>query len=612
MKISKLFAFSLICCLFASCSDDSLVINKTSETTCQGKKCTNNQQNPGKQDPEKQDPQKDPPEDQTKPEQPPEDTLCNGADLMTDSQNCGTCGFSCEQGTCHEGLCVCNDNWLDCNGDGSCETEGKCECTAGEIKPCYEGDEGTAGIGACKQGYYPCIIDQSGAYWDIGNCIGQVLPAQDSGGYICDMSDPNRDNDCNGIPDSVQDEDADGYPICKDGKLLDCCDNEKMCNTTRPDLIHPAVPLDCKGNEIDDNCNGITDEDDLGCDEVVSTCEGSNCETEVCQFDYGDCDVNLTWNHSNNNNAALLLAKSMDLCMGSSSDPVKGSLLEYSLHRAGSTSLVGNGQINILRGMRDQSGNTLIKPRIGQSFVLLSSGDAIDALNGPPNGDQSFSDGGTVPYTYLKEHNNQLESHPMCKGGDPKINDSVVLHFKLQAPQNAKGFSFDFRFFSFEYPRWICTTFNDFFLTQLTDENGAPLVNADGNISFDEKGSAVSVNNAFFTTCVARTCGGTYGACPASFEEGCQGGKCGTCNSPEELYAFTPTPYNGASGRGGATAWLSTQAPIKGGQIFNLDFYIWDTGDHAYDSTVILDNFQWLCDATLNTGFAPPIDNPIN
>ena len=65
--------------------------------------------------------------------------------------------------------------------------------------------------------------------------------------------------------------------------------------------------------------------------------------------------------------------------------------------------------------------------------------------------------------------------------------------------------------------------------------------------------------------------------------------------------------------RGGGTAWLTTKAPIQGGQIFNLDFYIWDTGDDAYDSSVILDNFQWLCSTTVNdTGFAPPIDNPIN
>ena len=83
------------------------------------------------------------------------------------------------------------------------------------------------------------------------------------------------------------------------------------------------------------------------------------------------------------------------------------------------------------------------------------------------------------------------------------INDSVHLHIKMRAPKNAQGFSFDFRFFSREYPYYVCSRFNDFFLTLLTDESGKPIagVNPDGNISFDKAGNPVSVNNAFFTTC---------------------------------------------------------------------------------------------------------------
>ncbi len=606
MKTSNLIAISMISCILSGCSGDSLVISQsTSGPACQGKNCSGEKPQPSKPDP------KDPIEQPGDPSNPPTeiDTSCSDVDLMTDAENCGSCGHSCGEGTCQGGLCKCNENYNDCNGDGTCEKEGECECREGQIRPCYEGDEGTEGIGACKAGHYKCIVDATGAYWDYA-CVGQVMPALDISGYVCDISDPNRDNDCNGIPDSIQDEDKDGYPICKDGSIFDCCDNEKMCNTTRPELIHPGVTHDCKGNQLDDNCNGLTDEDEISCDQAVS-CEGKDCETQACEFDYGACDVNLYWNNASNSESALLLAKSMDICMGNTSDPNKGSLLEYSLHRSGSNQSISPSQVNILRGMRDAHGNLLIKPRIGQSFAVLSSGIARDVYSGMSI-DQQYSQGDMPPNTYLNAHGYKLESHPNCPSGSTtKINDSVVLHLKLKAPQNAKGFSFDFRFFSHEYPRYLCSPYNDFFLTLLTDEYDKPLVNEDGNISFDKKGNAVSVNNAFFTTCVAPTCSASQ-PCKGNFDDGCQNGQCGQCDSSEELYAYTNSPFNGHSGNGGGTAWLTTSAPISGGQIFNLDFYIWDTKDQVLDSSVILDNFQWLCSAKLDTGFAPPIDNPIN
>ena len=74
-----------------------------------------------------------------------------------------------------------------------------------------------------------------------------------------------------------------------------------------------------------------------------------------------------------------------------------------------------------------------------------------------------------------------------------------------------------------------------------------------------------------------------------------------------------PAPGNGdrrgdsGRGRGGGTAWLTTSAPVQPGQVFNLDFYIWDTGDSAFDSTVIIDNFRWTCSAQeVSTGYAQP------
>jgi hypothetical protein len=50
----------------------------------------------------------------------------------------------------------------------------------------------------------------------------------------------------------------------------------------------------------------------------------------------------------------------------------------------------------------------------------------------------------------------------------------------------------------------------------------------------------------------------------------------------------------GTGAAGGATSWLRTSAPIHGTDEFSIRFTIWDTGDHNLDSTVLVDNFQWV------------------
>ena len=56
----------------------------------------------------------------------------------------------------------------------------------------------------------------------------------------------------------------------------------------------------------------------------------------------------------------------------------------------------------------------------------------------------------------------------------------------------------------------------------------------------------------------------------------------------------------------GATGWLVTQAPVEPGEEFSIRFAIWDTGDQAWDSTVLIDNFQWIANAgTVTVGTEP-------
>ena len=65
---------------------------------------------------------------------------------------------------------------------------------------------------------------------------------------------------------------------------------------------------------------------------------------------------------------------------------------------------------------------------------------------------------------------------------DPKwqLHGYIGLEVNLIAPSNATGYKFDFDFYSFEYPEWVCTTFNDQFMALV---NPAPMGSLDGNIS---------------------------------------------------------------------------------------------------------------------------------
>jgi hypothetical protein len=56
----------------------------------------------------------------------------------------------------------------------------------------------------------------------------------------------------------------------------------------------------------------------------------------------------------------------------------------------------------------------------------------------------------------------------------------------------------------------------------------------------------------------------------------------------------------------GGTSWLETTAPIAGGDTFTIRYAIWDTGDTAYDSTTLIDNFKWIANGgTVSVGTNP-------
>jgi hypothetical protein len=167
---------------------------------------------------------------------------------------------------------------------------------------------------------------------------------------------------------------------------------------------------------------------------------------------------------------------------------------------------------------------------------------------------------------------------PNCLG-DTAINDDIGLEVKLKSPTNATGYSFLFKFYSFEYPEWVCTSYNDQFIALVAPP---PMGSINGNISFDSMTNPVSVNVAFFDVC-----------------QGCPAG-------PGEMQGTGFDVWNDAGG----TSWLKTSAPIKGGDEVTVRFAIWDTGDAAWDSTALIDSFEWVANGgTVGVG-TEPIPDP--
>lgn len=212
---------------------------------------------------------------------------------------------------------------------------------------------------------------------------------------------------------------------------------------------------------------------------------------------------------------------------------------------------------------------SIVTPRGGARMLALSTGRA--RIPGQPEACGTLTcegpGAGAAPPGFP-------QSVPNCPG-DSAINDDIALEVQLRAPSNATGLKFDFRFYSFEYPEWVCSAFNDQFIALMSPP---PAGSINGNISFDSMSNPVSVNVAFFDVCA-----------------GCALGA-------GELAGSGFDEWNDAGG----TSWLETTAPVAGGDLFSIRFAIWDTGDQAWDSTAVIDNFQWIASGgTVEVGTAP-------
>ncbi|NUQ79257.1 MAG: hypothetical protein HUU21_37585 [Polyangiaceae bacterium] len=335
-----------------------------------------------------------------------------------------------------------------------------------------------------------------------------------------------------------QDGDGDGFTAL-DGDCNDCDPN------VNPGAIEVIVDMPPEGEmEIpepaDENCDNQIDNVGTTCDDAI----------DISDFD------------------PMNGAKTLDICQTATANDKNWGVLNAAYVRANGSPAGPSQQVGILSSFGPN-----VNVQRGVRMLGLSSGRARAASDAGACGSYSCPGygSGVAPLGFPQDS-------PQCLGGD-NINDDVALELTLRAPTNAIGYSFNFNFYSFEYPEWVCTTFNDQFIA-LVDP--APVGSINGNISFDSNSNPVSVNIAFFQVC---------SGCPL-----------GT----QELVGTGFDTWDDA----GATSWLKTSAPITGGEEFKIRWTIWDTGDTAWDSTALVDNFQWVATGGTVVIGTEPIPDP--
>jgi hypothetical protein len=221
-------------------------------------------------------------------------------------------------------------------------------------------------------------------------------------------------------------------------------------------------------------------------------------------------------------------------------------------------------------------------PMSGSKMMLISSGIAADENDSGYAVPQRGTD-------FLNMHANplpNLKGAPMCgQGAAPMAQDYTELVLSLKAPSNVTSFSFNFQFFSAEYPEYVCTEFNDKFLVLMESKNE---FQEPTNIAFDMQMNPITVNNGFFTICTNDTSKPQTQNCTKPVSE-----LAGTGYDKVEMLPF-PIPIPGADQPvGGSTGWLTTTAPVTPGETITLHFIIFDEGDGILDSAALVDNFKW-------------------
>lgn len=345
-----------------------------------------------------------------------------------------------------------------------------------------------------------------------------------------------------GSRDPSADRDGDGFTPAGG----DCNDDDKNVN---PGAIEVKITEPDGTGQVpapaDEDCDGVIDNVAPPCDDGLS----------LDDFD------------------PMSGAKAIDLCTAASRDDRRWGVLDARYVRGSGEAAATSSAVGLLGGFGPN-----VRVQGGARLLALSTGSA--RLPGQPDacfGDSCSAYGpGSAPRGFPQDN-------PDCIPSE-LISDDIGLEVTLRAPTNATGYGFRFKFYTFEFPEWVCLDFNDQFIALATPP---PPGSYNGNLSFDSAGRPVSVNFAFFDVC-----------------DGCPSGRSeleGTGFQAENNW-FTQSD--------GGTRWLETEAPVTGGQEITLRFMIFDTGDDRYDSTALVDGFHWIARGGAVAVGTAPVENP--
>jgi len=247
-------------------------------------------------------------------------------------------------------------------------------------------------------------------------------------------------------------------------------------------------------------------------------------------------------------------------------------------------------------------------PRAGAAMVVLSTGAA--AAPGQTNPlFTSFQPGldtetsSPAPADWLTANGGAFPVAPGCPSANGATAfNPVMLTLRIRVPGNAHSLKLSARFFSADYPEYVCSGFNDVFVALLDSVYaGTPSNPADKNLATYTSGAlkyplGVNLahgNTGLFTQCV-------------NGNTGCAGAVAGstiTCTSTAALVGTgmdTPdSQCSTATTIGGGTDWLVIRGNVVPNEIITLRLALWDTADGLSDSVVLLDNFAWSPDTVV-------------